>query len=520
GMPATMSADTITIYEGIVEELVREIKPVKKMIFDSPIHRRMRNILDRISTLDLTDTEAPSFSPEGCRTYHDIVRFTHETAVREMFGLSETSTRATASVKLSSTLPLDLWLIDLGGGLREGLTTCDKITADMLESAPMKAVWRGFTHPGVSWEGTMSAGGNKVAAALASPALSEFGEIAGGESYALMSQDYLNLSVRFAYHFATIDSLCGEHESQNYISLQFSGGAGNYYGRSLRIQLMGSILERLGFRVATKGDLLEAFAARYDKRSMENKLDMTARLLASTRLLDMTLSNQDELERLSEAFFSGTYDFLAAAKHDALPGLYIRGGHWGISVEYGRQCLLQDGMRWSGRLSSGISKVVGKFVGKSYHEFLDTIEAYHYFPLAIVRDIEFSEGSISADVKPVSGNIDRAGGIAFGIRDIDNYFVLRSNALEGNIILFEYINGKRLERQSVRKKIETGKWHSLAVGIAGQNIKGYANGALALEYEAGRPLKGFIGLWTKADSVTCFDNLIVMADGKRHVIRF
>jgi pyruvate,water dikinase len=520
GEIVTMSADTVTVYKGIVPELLNEIKPAKKVIFDSPLHRRMRGILDHVSVLNLTDTKAPSFSPEGCKTYHDIVRFTHETAINEMFDISLTSDRSGASVRLTSTLPLDLWLIDLGEGLREGLTTCDKITPEMIESAPMKAVWRGFTHPGVNWAGTMNIGTGKITGILAASALSEFGEIAGGESYALFSMDYLNLSVRFAYHFATIDTLCSDNESQNYIAVQFSGGAGDYYGRSLRIQLMGNILERLGFQVTVKGDLIEAFIARYDKRSTEEKLDMTARLLASTRLLDITLSNQGELTGLTEAFFNGTYDFLANKADNALSKLYLRSGHWTLSVEDGRSCCLQDGSRWGRRIASGISGFIGKVVGETYHEFLDTIEAYHYFPMAILRNLELSEGTISVDIKPVGGNIDRAGGIAFGIRDVDNYFVLRINALEGNIILFEYINGRRIEKRIVRKKIETGKWHNLSVVISGHNIKGYANGELLIEHNTGRSLRGHIGLWTKADSVTCFDKLIIESDGHREVIEF
>ncbi len=520
GEIVTMSADTVTVYSGIIEELASEIRPAKKVIFDSPLHRRMRGILDRISVLNLTDIKAESFSPEGCRTYHDIVRFTHETAIQEMFGISLASERSGASVKLTSTLPLDLWLIDLGEGLRDGLTTCDKVTPEMIDSSPMKAVWRGFTHPGVSWAGTMNIGTGKISGMLAASALSEFGEIAGGESYALLSRDYLNLSVRFAYHFATIDTLCSDNASQNYISLQFSGGAGDYYGRSLRIQLMGNILERLGFRTTIKGDLLEAFIARYDKRSTEEKLDMSARLLASTRLLDITLSNQDELAGLTEAFFNGTYDFLAGKAQSTLPKLYLRGGHWTLSVEDGRICCLQDGSRWGRRISSGISGFIGKVVGGTYHEFLDTIEAYHYFPMAILRNLEISEGTISVNIKPKGGNIDRAGGIAFGIRDVDNYFVLRTNALEGNIILFEYINGRRIEKSIVRKKIETGKWHNLRVNISGYDIKGHINGDLLMEHDAGRSLRGYIGLWTKADSVTCFENFVIEADGRREVIEF
>jgi len=520
GEVVTMSADTVTVYKGIVEELAAEIRPTRKPIFDSPLHRRMRSILDRISPLNLTDTEAASFSSEGCRTYHDIVRFTHESAIREMFGISKASSQSGPSVRLTCSLPLNLWLIDLGDGLSEGLTTCDRITPEKMESVPMRAVWRGFTHPGVNWAGTMSFSTGKLSGMLAASALSEFGEIAGGQSYALLSKDYLNLSVRFAYHFATIDTLCSDNESQNYISLQFSGGAGNYYGRSLRVQLIANILEKLGFGVSIKGDLIDAFISRHDRNSTEEKLDMVARLLASTRLLDVTLSNQDELAAHTASFLKGTYDFLSGENEGALQIFYLRSGHWTLIAEDGHTCLLQNGSHWGKRTASAVSGLMGKVIGSTYHEFLDTIEAYHYFPIAIVKERELSEGTVSVNIKPIRGNIDRAGGIAFGIKDVDNYFVLTINALVGKVTLFEYKNGERSEVRGMRSDIETGKWHHLVVEIAGQSIRGYTNDKLSIEYATDRSLRGYVGLWTKSDSVTFFDELVLESNGRKDRIEF
>ena len=516
----TISANTATVYKGIVEGLIKNIKPAKKLIFESPVHRRMRSILDRISPLNLTDTGHPSFSPEGCSTFHDIIRFTHEYAMKEMFGITETAEKEFISAKLTSTIPLNLRLIDLGGGLRKGLTTCDTVTPDCIGSIPMKALWRGFTHPGINWAGTMSIDTGSLTSLLAVSATAEFGETPGGESYAILSKDYLNLSAKFAYHFATIDTLCGENSSQNYISLQFSGGAGNYYGRSLRIQFMGNVLEKLGFQVSMKGDLLEASIARYDRKSMEDKLDQMARLLASCRLLDMTISNQEEIEPHTDVFLNGNYDFVLKRRDDDLKGFYTHGGYWKRAVENSRTCCIQDGSKWGRGVSSSIAGIMGKVIGGAYQEFLDNIEAYYYFPIAILKDSEISDGTISVKIKPVSGNIDRAGGIAFGIKNIDNYFVLRTNALEGNVILFEYINGRRIQRASVRKRIESDKWHLLKVEIRYNVVRGYFNNELLIEYNTEKSLQGFVGLWTKADSVTYFDELIIETDGQKRIIEF
>lgn len=519
GGVVTLSADDATVYRGVVEELLREGRPAKKTIFGSPVHRRLKGILDKISPLTLTDVASPAFSPEGCRTFHDIIRFTHEYAMKEMFGITEELKDKTTTLKLATKLPLHLQLIDFGGGLRGGLTSCDSLTPAHIESVPMRALWRGFVHPGITWEGTMSIDAGSIAGRLAASATAEFGETPGGDSYAILSHDYLNLSARFAYHFATVDALCGDDSDQNYITLQFAGGAGAYYGRSLRVQFIGAVLERLGFQVTVKGDLVDAAFSRYDRASVEDRLDRLGRLLASSRLLDMTLSGQDDVERYVAAFFDDDYDYLLKPRGDQLQGFYTGGGQWQRIVENSHVSCLQDGARWGRRLASSVAGIMGKVMGQSYQEFLDTVEAYYYFPLAVLRRHEFAEGMLSVRIKPVGGTIDQAGGIAFGIRDVENYFVLRSNALEDNIILFEFANGKRVKRAEASRKVETGLWHRLAVKVRDTQILAFFNGEPVLDYAAHEPPKGSIGLWTKADSVTAFDELTVTTDegGERRI---
>ncbi len=181
---------------------------------------------------------------------------------------------------------------------------------------------------------------------------------------------------------------------------------------------------------------------------------------------------------------------------------------------------MQDGARWGRGIASGLSGLVGKVVGNAYRDFLDTIEAYYYFPFAVAKGIELSHGTVHVKIKPLAGNIDRAGGIAVAIKNIDNYFVLRTNALEGNVVLFEYRNGRRFALVNVRKKVETGVWHSLSVEIEGDTLKGYLNGEQMLEYRADGPLHGYIGLWTKSDSVIYFDEFTLETSGRKQIIEF
>lgn len=519
GEMITMSADTVTVYKGLIDVLMKDIRPVKKLIFESPVHRKTRVILDRISPLTLIDPADAAFSPEGCKTLHDIIRFTHETGMKAMFGITDEAEEI-RSVELAAKIPLTLRLIDLGGGLSKGLTTCHTVTPEHIESVPMKAVWKGFTHPGISWSETIAVDTKKLLTLFAVSATTEASETVGGTSYAIISGEYMNLSAKFGYHFATIDTLCSENSNQNYISLQFAGGAGNYYGKSLRISFLGGVLRKLGFQTSLKGDLIDASIVGYDKTSTENSLDLLGRLLASSRLLDMSLSGQHEIELLIDAFFREDYDFLSQKRDDQLHDFYTHGGYWKRVLKDGHIYCLQDGSKAGFSISSGVAGVMGKLVGQALQDFLDNIEAYYYFPLAVAKDSEITDGIVSVRVQPISGHIDRAGGIVFGMQNVSNYFVLRINALEENVILFEFVNGKRVQRALAKEKIVSNSWYSLSVEIRGSSIKGYLNDRLVLEYAAEKALKGFVGLWTKADSVTCFDELTIQTGTHKQIIEF
>lgn len=488
GKLITMSASDASVFEGRVEALVENMRPPKRLVFESPAHRRMRRILDILAPLNLTDPRSPSFSPDGCRTFHDIIRFAHELGMKAMFGLTDEADEV-RSIRLTARIPLTLNLIDLGGGLEEGLTTCHEVTPDHIRSFPMKAIWQGLAHPGVTWSGAINATAKNLLTLFAAGAVSESGEMPGGISYAIISKDYMNLSAKFGYHFATVDTLCGENVSQNYIALQFTGGAGNYYGKTLRVSFLGSVLKKLGFNISLKGDLLEALLTGYDNASMQNKLDYLGRLLASSRLLDVAISGQGDVEVLSDAFFEGDYDFLSRRRDDGLRNFYTHGGYWKRSVEDGSEYCVQDGSAGY-PIASGTAGVVGTFLGQKLQEFLDNMEAYFYFPLAIAKNSEISDGKVNVRVKAVKGHIDRAGGIAFGIRNSSYYYVMRINALEDNIILFEYVNGKRYQRAAINEEIRSDRWYDLSVEIRGKTIKGFLDGKSVIEYTADKEVGG------------------------------
>jgi len=280
------------------------------------------------------------------------------------------------------------------------------------------------------------------------------------------------------------------------------------------------VLGRLGFSVVATGDLLEANLTGYDRNSMEKILDQLGRLLAASRLLDMAIPSQDRITSMAAAFFNGDYDFLGNAGTNSLPNFYTHAGDWKTVIEAGKTLCLQDGSQWGTRLSSGMANLMGRMVGAKYQEFLDNIRAYYYFPIAIARESAVSDAVVQVDVQPVSGSIDRAGGLVFGLMNVGNYFVLRINALEDNFNLFEFIHDKRFQRATVHQKIETGGWYRIRAEISGHTLKGYLNDVLLIAYTAERPLNGYVGLWTKADSVTCFDVVTIVENGHRRIVNF
>lgn len=516
GEVTVVAESTVGVFPGVVEAFAEQMHPAKKRYVGSPAHLKLRAILDRIVPLHLTDVRAPTFSVAGCRTCHDVIRFCHEHAMREMFDISASAEGARAAAKVATHLPLAVYVIDMGGGLLNERPSRKSVTPEAFASLPMRAIWNGLTHPGISWEGTINFASSRFMSLMASIATSELGPEPGGDSYVLLSHDYMNFSAKFGYHFATIDALCGDEASHNYIAMQFAGGAGNYFGRSLRVQFLGTILERLGFEVSLQGDLIEASFNRHDRATTQDRLDQLGRLLASCRLLDMTLSNEDAILTLADAFMAGDYDFLKPRDAAQPDNFYTQHGHWERRDRDGVSCLYQSGRMSRKPALGGLSGLIGKTIGASYQELLDSIGAYFYFPLAIAKNSETGDGRIAVDVLPEGGRIDRAGGIVFGLRNAANYFVFRINALEDNAILFEYVEGKRIERKSAKAAIKTGQWYRLGVTVAAQDIRCTLADATVIEYRADRTVTGHAGLWTKADSATWFGPLVIEADeGKR-----
>jgi len=113
--------------------------------------------------------------------------------------------------------------------------------------------------------------------------------------------------------------------------------------------------------------------------------------------------------------------------------------------------------------------------------------------------------------KPISGKEDQAAGIIFRVVDRDNYYILRANALEGNVNFYTYRGGKRSVITEATATVAAGTWHELRVEVTGQRMTSYLDGTQLATATDTTFSSGRVGLWTKADSQTCFDDLTTTA---------
>ena len=137
------------------------------------------------------------------------------------------------------------------------------------------------------------------------------------------------------------------------------------------------------------------------------------------------------------------------------------------------------------------------------------------FPWCVKRDISIADGFVEVKFKPERGREDQAGGVVWRWKDGDNYYVARANALEDNVSLYHTTNGRRITIKYVDAPVPANVWHTLRVEYAGKSIKVSLDGKTYIEltddHIAGA---GAVGVWTKADSVTAFDDFSYGALGK------
>ncbi len=311
GTEVTVDAYSGRVYEGKVQELVALQRIRESAMKGTPVYKTLKDVANLIVPLNLVNPAAADFDPDHCRTLHDIMRFVHELSYREMFSISDavSDTEGAGALRLLAPIPLDLHIIDLGGGLADVSGYARSVRVDQITSVPFKAVMGGMLHEDLRHSGPrpIDLGGffSVVREQMFAPNNPE--ERFGDRSYAIVSDHYLNFSSRIGYHYSVLDSFCSESVNKNYITFAFKGGAADELRRMRRVRAIATIFKALDFTVEVREDRVDARYYKYDLESTQNRLDQVGRLLQFTRQMDMLMQSDATVAAIAQCFLAGKY---------------------------------------------------------------------------------------------------------------------------------------------------------------------------------------------------------------------
>lgn len=300
GTVVTVDASGQRVYAGAVP-IERTAERDERPLLGSPALTALAELSRLVIPLRLTDPAASEFTPAGIQSLHDLSRYIHENLYETMFRLGEgASKRLHTAVELEADLPLAVRVFDLGGGLRAG--EGDKVRPEDVVG-PFRSFLAGMLDEridrnkprSVSAAGFMSVMGQSMMGPP--PDSSGMGDV----SFAVVSEHYLNFSIKAGYHFSTIDAFAGS-SSGSYINFRFAGGGAGGERRERRIRFLTAVLGELNFEVTVKGDLLNARVERLEPNEMEQRLESLGRLTVCSRQLDMLMDNDESPGFFARAF--------------------------------------------------------------------------------------------------------------------------------------------------------------------------------------------------------------------------
>jgi pyruvate,water dikinase len=302
----TLDATQNTVYRGHISALDRFELIEEEVFEDSYEYRLLRRVLNHISPLNLINPQSDDFVPASCRTFHDITRFIHETAVDELIHLSEKQEAQylSAPKRLETTIPLGLMVIDAGDGT-SCLPEARTITPEQIISLPLRELLGGLfglgmwcTEPvSVDMSSFMSSFTRTFPSSLASPK-----EV--GRNLVVVLPDYMNINMRLGYHFTIIDAYISEEINDNYIYFRFLGGVTAFIRRSRRAAFIAKVLAHFDFRVEIHGDLVVGRLKKLSSPRMSERMYMLGGLIGYTRQLDARMHSDDDVSSHAEIFIN------------------------------------------------------------------------------------------------------------------------------------------------------------------------------------------------------------------------
>ena len=290
GQRVTVDATGRAVYAGRQADLVQARRAGYEDIDDTGIYTLLKEVLSHIAPLNLLHPDDPDFKPENCRTFHDITRFVHQRAMEEMFSMGKNiKNKDRIALRLKSEIPLQVLIIYMDQDLSK-YKGKRLVREEEIASVPMKAFWEGIRKEGwpshtpqADVKGFMSV----MATSASTNTRGEFSE----SSFAVLSKEYMILSLRMGYHFTSVEAMCTRMAGNNYIRFQCKGGGASLERRSRRIRLFIELLSSMGFENAGKGDFIDAKLAYQNPQAILDNLFILGRITMVTKQLDMALSN-------------------------------------------------------------------------------------------------------------------------------------------------------------------------------------------------------------------------------------
>ena len=289
GQAITVDATDAVIYSGIHQDLISARRPEYELFDNIAIFNLLEQVLERVSPLNLIDPRDQNFTPENCMTFHDITRFAHQRAMEEMFlSAQDMGDKEKIGLRLKTNIPLPVNIIYVDRDM-SGYSGKRWVQDDELASIPMRAFWDGVKKQGWPLPPPVNAGGfmSVMVTHMTSGERGTFAE----SSFAILGEEYMLLSLYLGYHFTTIEAMCAEEVSKNYVRMQFKEGGASLERRARRIRLIMDILSKMGFENSGKGDFLDSMVSYQDCRSITEKLYQLGRITMMTKQLDMALSS-------------------------------------------------------------------------------------------------------------------------------------------------------------------------------------------------------------------------------------
>jgi pyruvate,water dikinase len=221
--------------------------------------------------------------------------------MHEMFHIGQGhDMEETQTIDLEAGIPIDVHILDIDGGIKDNI---QKAAPEDILSIPFAALLKGLTS--MRWPGPTPGGAPAFLGTIAENASVQDEEQKSElekKSFAVVSRNYVNFSIRLGYHFSMIEAYASDKLNDNYIKFLFRGGGASEDRRLRRVSLITNILKNMEFRMDIKEDLIDAILTKYKQSTIEDMLVIFGKLTAYTKQLDMVMFNDDIAEMYAEDF--------------------------------------------------------------------------------------------------------------------------------------------------------------------------------------------------------------------------